>query len=912
MAIRYHTMDRSSNTNVQQFNRMLTNAPKHERWRKQQVEELLNGMNQRGIRISSTRQRYTERDLKLVERYYNETEPGRYRFHLFDSKAVLYGKPVYKGPEHGEVNIPLYSCREHFEGIRCINSFLSARNYCYSCEQTYDNDKEHTARCKIKCKSCCLMGKGPCSPQEGYKRTCTDCLKYFLSPECYTRHLERRVCDMYKRCKKCGKVYDASRPDRPHRCYMRYCFKCTGTHAPGDHCYVQKIAAKGRRDPYRIICYDFETTTHTPNKGMQLHKVNFVGAYLYCTRCIDADSWRQPITGLCPVCGPMRKREWYWRGERPLKQFSNWLLRGHSDDIKTIVLAHNGGRYDHHILLGELYKKRNFGPELTRKGEKIYQIHAKRKKNVHPNLIFRDTLNWMPMALAAMPKALGLEVQDKGWFPYLWNKEENLNIHLRNLPPREYYNPDGMKQDKLEAFEEWYEANAVKKKTPFKLRWELKLYCMNDVRILAHAVVKFRDMFFRFSGDDMVENSMTIAGACIRHFCINYLKDQQIAIIPENGYRKMDRQSAKALKYLKWLEFYRSITIRTRDSVDGEYRLGGNIKLDGHVQGGGENGRDLCIEVNGCAWHGHHCLFEDDEMCPNGKTALANREEYDARRKKIEETMDFELVWECEIDEQLRRDEEMRKFFEKCHETGPLNPKDAYFGGRTGPLSLKCDLTDGAFDVDDYEISNLDIISLYPEQNFWTEYPIGHPSQILEKNTEVEWTLPEHNPYKGMIKVFIVPPTDLLVPVVPKKYSGKLMFPLCHTCALDSDRRSKRRHKKLCDIPPNIICPHLDDEQRGFVATLTHLELNLALEKGYRVTRFYSAYVWEEWSNTLFRSYIQDFMKLKVEASGWPAECKDNDEKKAEYLRVYKERFGIEIDPDKVIENAALKYFAKM
>ncbi len=61
-----------------------------------------------------------------------------------------------------------------------------------------------------------------------------------------------------------------------------------------------------------------------------------------------------------------------------------------------------------------------------------------------------------------------------------------------------------------------------------------------------------------------------------------------------------------------------------------------------------------------------------------------------------------------------------------------------------------------------------------------------------------------------------------------------------------------------------MLCPHRRDEDRGFVTTLTHLELNLALEKGYRVIKLYSALVWDRWSPDLFKDYIRDFMKIKV------------------------------------------------
>jgi len=60
------------------------------------------------------------------------------------------------------------------------------------------------------------------------------------------------------------------------------------------------------------------------------------------------------------------------------------------------------------------------------------------------------------------------------------------------------------------------------------------------------------------------------------------------------------------------------------------------------------------------------------------------------------------------------------------------------------------------------------------------------------------------------------------------------------------------------------MCEH-NDEDRGFVCTIASPELELALKRGYRVTRIYSIYHWEKWSNKLLRPYVQDMMRLKIQ-----------------------------------------------
>jgi hypothetical protein len=159
----------------------------------------------------------------------------------------------------------------------------------------------------------------------------------------------------------------------------------------------------------------------------------------------------------------------------------------------------------------------------------------------------------MSLPLEQLPKALGLEIDEggKAFFPHGWNHNMNMDVTLLNLPERQHYYPESMGKQRLEKFNRWYEANY---NTPFYLREQIGPYCEQDCRILAHAVIKFQQLFFHLATkptkrDDVLVNSLTLASACIRHFCasifflfkfqnlsgINYLKEKEIAIIPDNG-----------------------------------------------------------------------------------------------------------------------------------------------------------------------------------------------------------------------------------------------------------------------------------------------------------------------------------------------------------------------------------------
>ena len=62
----------------------------------------------------------------------------------------------------------------------------------------------------------------------------------------------------------------------------------------------------------------------------------------------------------------------------------------------------------------------------------------------------------------------------------------------------------------------------------------------------------------------------------------------------------------------------------------------------------------------------------------------------------------------------------------------------------------------------------------------------------------------------------------------------------------------------------------------------------------------------------IFLDYIRDFLKIKVECSGWPASC-DTDEKKTEYIDKYQQLYGVKLNRDTLDRgvNEGNRYIAK-
>jgi hypothetical protein len=47
---------------------------------------------------------------------------------------------------------------------------------------------------------------------------------------------------------------------------------------------------------------------------------------------------------------------------------------------------------------------------------------------------------------------------------------------------------------------------------------------------------------------------------------------------------------------------------------------------------------------------------------------------------------------------------------------------------------------------------------------------------VIDVDEPVKWTTPEHmQQYKGLFKVFLLPPDDLYLPVIAEKIHGKLV-----------------------------------------------------------------------------------------------------------------------------------------
>ena len=57
----------------------------------------------------------------------------------------------------------------------------------------------------------------------------------------------------------------------------------------------------------------------------------------------------------------------------------------------------------------------------------------------------------------------------------------------------------------------------------------------------------------------------------------------------------------------------------------------------------------------------------------------------------------FQVVekWECELREEMEHDEDMKRYFEEYELVDPLQPRDAFYGGRTNAAKLLHECQEG-------------------------------------------------------------------------------------------------------------------------------------------------------------------------------------------------------------------------
>ena len=299
-------------------------------------------------------------------------------------------------------------------------------------------------------------------------------------------------------------------------------------------------------------------------------------------------------------------------------------------------------------------------------------------------------------------------------------------------------------------------------------------------------------------------------------------------------------------------------------------------------------------EFHGCLWHGCPTCFpkRDNHSKLNLDQTFEEMFQATLSKHQILRANGYllRIMWECQWREQSSSQQCIIDFLATWKPVPPLDPRDAFFGGRTNACTLYRQVEPGGM------ILYVDVTSLYPWVNATAEYPVGHPQIITNPEDQ------DIASYFGVAMVDVVPPHELYHPVLPSRQGKKLTFPLCTKCVADEMDKSL--------LEKTSVCKHTDEE-RMMRGTWCTPELLKAREKGYRIVQIHEVWHFPRRVKGLFQDYVNKWLKVKQESSGYLSWA-DSEEKKAEYRQNYLQHQGIDLDPNLITKNAGRKATAKL
>jgi hypothetical protein len=696
---------------------------------------------------------------------------------------------------------------------------------------------------------------------------CKDCNRRFINNKCVQLHRENKVCDEVKRCPKCNRMIAG----KSHDCRKYKCRYCQSVVTSPHDCYIQPLDRKNV--PTEFIFFDIESASD--DDGLQIAILVIAktsgGEELefYGTDCIS-----QFCDYIFKKFIPRIQKE---DKEKPKEEQRNIRM-----------IAHNASGYDGFFVL-QYFHAENLLPHVVYNGAKLLSLSFSPMR-----FKLLDSFLFLPMALAKLPKAFGLKTMVKGHFPHLLNKLDKQDFECVGLPPLPYYDPDSKKPDDRKQLLAWHKSENDRMKKngeKFVLKAEMIKYCRDDVQILAESCRIFRNLVLEIAGVDPFQ-SITLASMCISILRTRFLIPKSIALIPPNGYSTAKRYSKVSLEWLSWIESSQGKCIQHALSPGGEVKLG-SLYADGYCSATKE-----IFLFHGCVYHGCLKCFDKDGIAPFSD-GLTYGEKYEITKDKEERILasagpghHLNVIWECEFRKLRQTDLSVKEYCSNLDISQVMHPRDALYGGRVAPNRLHFSTKNNPNLVASY----YDFVSLYPTCMKYCKYPIGVPEILFESYVPKD--------HFGLVKCTVLPPTNLHIPVLPMRHNGKLFFPLCSQCVKDQNT--------------TFNCNHNEDERKISGVYCTP-ELELAVEHGYRVLQthciwhYKNSEQYDTMTKTggLFTGYIDTFLKIKMEASGFPDGVLSDEDKQTFVQSVY-ENEGVKLDIDKIEKCEPLRQIAKL
>ena len=529
-------------------------------------------------------------------------------------------------------------------------------------------------------------------------------------------------------------------------------------------------------------------------------------------------------------------------------RFIDWLFTDHEE---YTAIAHNGGRYDLHFIKQKMIE-RNIKSNEVKVGNNIFYMYVPAFQ-----LRFVDSRRFTQVSLRNFPATFGLAGESKDFFPYRFMTPERKH-YKGPMPGLEWFDFHTQSPEECAEGIQWWSEHKDDQIDLYKMCMD---YCINDVKILRLGCIKFREIFMSITNDEMDPlQYITIASVCKRIYQRFYMPEQTIGVLNKNP------------SY-----YHEKCWLSTLQLSHPQSRMIDTVRVSGVDEPSNTVYRFLSCVDAGC----FNC-FSKFTQHPATQRYMKVLHDNTVAEHRLLQRLGFRVVLMpfCEWQQILAYDRALETHLKSLNIVDPqLVMRDAFFGGRTEPIKMYRKIRPGE------KIRYYDYTSLYPSvqsgylRGLTTdtynelrqlEYPIGHPIYFDAPDRPL-------TEYFGFIKCTLTPPEDLYLPLLPEKKHGKLMF----------------------DNTPKT-------------GTWTTIEVNKAVELGYRIDHIYQIAHFERRSSDLFRDYVNTFLKIKQQAAGWTKLGCSTDEEKEAYCRDYLENQGIELDPELVSSNKGLYFIAKI
>jgi len=402
----------------------------------------------------------------------------------------------------------------HYHFINDINSATNDskrhNKWCHHCRKSVrrENFDKHTC-VETKCGCCAKVFETLALKNKHFNdaknmkswKQCEICNLWCAGSDCLDDHMAKHKngeSDV-KKCNDCKKWVKSDHFEE-HSCGEKFCQNCDIYHNGVHRCYIKPITnnylidEEGNRVYIKwcqdIYAYDFESKFDKENN----HIVNLaIVKKLFSEERYEFEN---------------------------IEDFVKFAIKKKN----ATFVAHNGKAYDNWMVHKYIIKHTAHRPDkLILAGNKIMYMKIK-------SVRFIDSLNHIAQSLATFPDTFGITEMKKGFFPYLFNTDDNAN-YIGEIPDIKYFTPETMSSKKYNEFMEWY----PKQTGIYDFKKELIEYCDSDVDILKKSLEIYITDSISVNGLNPLSCS-TIASYCMKVYRTNYMPTDKIAIMKKDEY----------------------------------------------------------------------------------------------------------------------------------------------------------------------------------------------------------------------------------------------------------------------------------------------------------------------------------------------------------------------------------------